>query len=105
MMRLVLTTDRYGQPCITKASKDGSLDVVFSYLSWHPSTKGRSPLQCLAREVVLGLLTNPSIGTVAQVFDALQPSPTVDEFKGHLLRELRWAQRILNNGIKHIEPE
>jgi hypothetical protein len=48
---------------------------------------------------------NPSIGTIAQVFDSLQPSPRVDEFKDHLLREARWAQRLLNAAIKHLDPE
>lgn len=101
----VLTTDQHGYPCITQANEAGRLDIVFSYRPWHRKVKGLSPLQGLAREVVIGVLTEPSTGTIAQVFDSLQPSPKVDEFKGHLLRELRWGQRILNAGIKRLDPE
>lgn len=105
MTRLTLSTDRYGQPCIERAGKDGRTDSVFSYHPWHRKVKGLSPLQGLAREVIFKILTDPSLGTVAQVVDALQPSPKVEEFKAHLLRELRWGQRILNAGIKHLDPE
>lgn len=101
----VLTTDRYGHPCITHANDSGQLRIVFEHNPWYRKLKGMNPMQGLARDVIITILTDPSFGTIAQVFDSLQPSPKVDEFKAHLLREARWAQRILNAGIKRLDPE
>lgn len=101
----VLSTDSHGQPCIMQPQKDGVPTIPFSYHPWYRKVKGLHPLQGLAREVIIGILTNPSIGTIGQVFDSLQPSPKVDEFRAHLLREARWAQRLLNDTIKHLDPE
>lgn len=99
----MLSTDSYGQPCIMQPHTDGVPTIPFSYHPWYRKVKGLNPLQGLAREVIIGVLTNPSIGTIGQVFDSLRPSPKVDEFKGHLLREARWAQRLLNDAIKHLD--
>lgn len=104
-IRRTLANDDYGHPCITQYRESGRGAKVFYYAPWHRKFKGLSPLQGLARDVIIDVLTDPSLGTIAQVFDSLQPSPRVDEFKVHLLRELRWAQRLLNDAIKHLDPK
>ena len=104
-IRRTLANDERGHPCIMQHHESGRGSTVFYYDPWHRKFKGLSPLQGLARDVIIDVLTDPSLGTIAQVFDSLQPSPRVDEFKGHLLREVRWAQRLLNAAIKHLDPE
>lgn len=100
-----LADDDRCNPCITQFHKSGRGNTIFCYSPWYRKVKGLNPLQGLAREVIIGVLTDPSLGTIAQVFDSLQPSPRVDEFKGHLLHELRWAQRLLNEAIRHLDPK
>ncbi len=101
----VLVDDHYGQPCIAKFHTNGSQATVFSYHPWWSKVKGLKPLQGLARQVIIGTLTDPSTGTIGQVFDTLQPCPRVAEFRLYLLQELRWARRLIDAAIRHLDPE
>ncbi len=90
---------------IRTRSERGQGTCLFMGFSGEGTRRFEDPLQALAQTIIRNVFVDPSIGTIGQIFDSLQPSPTKEEFRISLLKELRWANRLLTQAIKHIDPE
>ncbi len=95
---------------LERRGKDGRCDAEF-YSDYarhqrhrHPNPKKEGPLQSLARNMILDVLADPSRGTVAQIYDSITDSPNKERFRLALLQELRWAARLINAAIRHLDP-
>lgn len=96
---------------LERRGKDGRSDSQFfsdfarHWRHRHPNPKKDGPLQSLARNMILDLLSDPSRDTVAQIYDSIPQSPTKEQFRLALLQELRWVARLVNAAIKHLDDE
>lgn len=90
---------------IVRIAKVGTRDTDYTSDDWTRRVfRHADPLRPLAHDLLLKILDDPSRGSMAQVFDSLQETPAKDAFRLALLQELRWARRLIDAAIKHLDP-